>query len=120
MAHKAKLDVVICRLHHIPALAHRPDNLLLVQRNIADIILNDPARFGDQPLARACETAFGGLCCEVCVSLEKGRLCFTNVSKRELCLKNLIVDSWRNGKHRLYYFHHDQHVPKNNEQCRRI
>jgi hypothetical protein len=51
IAHKAKLDVIIRRLHHIPALAHRPDNLLLVQRDIADIILDHLARFGDQPLA---------------------------------------------------------------------
>ena len=33
-------------------MAHGPDNLLLVQRNIADIVLNNPARFRDQPLAR--------------------------------------------------------------------
>lgn len=53
LTHKAQLDVIIRRLHHIPALAHGPDNLLLVQRNIADIVLNDPARFCDQPLARS-------------------------------------------------------------------
>jgi hypothetical protein len=50
IAHKPQLDIIIRRLHHIPALAHRPDNLLLVQRNIADIILNDPARFGTSAL----------------------------------------------------------------------
>ena len=51
LTHEAKLDVVIRCLHHIPTLPHRPDNLLLMQRNIADIILYDPARFGNQPLA---------------------------------------------------------------------
>ena len=41
LTHEAKLDVVIRCLHHIPTLPHRPDNLLLMQRNIADIILYD-------------------------------------------------------------------------------
>ena len=51
LTHKPQLDIIIRRLHHIPALPHGPDNLLLMHRNIADIILDHLARFSDQPLA---------------------------------------------------------------------